>query len=415
MCASEMLPIDEGHQRAMRAGMLADTLRARQHEVTWWTSAFNHSTKRLRCDHTSTVTLGNGTRLKLLFGRAYRRNVCLARLLNHYQLALEFARQSAKEITPDLILCCWPTIELAAACVRYAEKHNIPVVLDVRDLWPDILLDVIPRSVRWVAKWVSLPYSRMTRKAFERCTAIVGISENYLNWGLGYAGRPRKEFDAVFPLGYQEPVLPPAVVEAERSYLQALGVDDSRTICWFLGSFGQTYDLEPIIHAARELQQLGESRFQFVFSGDGEKRRAWQELARGLRNVVFTGWLDAARIAAMMRMSRIGLAAYRKGAPQGLPNKIFEYLAGGLPILSCLTGECEQFLRSAGCGSQYVAGDSRSFLEELLKLTSSEKYRSRIAMKCLHAFRTQYSASRVYPALACHLERLAGCASSTPA
>ena len=53
VCAGEMLPVDKGNQRSMRAGMLAKALRTRDHEVTWWTSAFDHSSKRLRCDRSS--------------------------------------------------------------------------------------------------------------------------------------------------------------------------------------------------------------------------------------------------------------------------------------------------------------------------------------------------------------------------
>ena len=406
VCAGEMLPVDKGNQRSMRAGMLAKALRTRDHEVTWWTSAFDHSSKRLRCDRSSTMPLPDGTRLKLLQGRPYERNVCLARLINHCQLGREFKRESEREEPPELIFCCWPTIELGFACGQYWKRHNIPVVLDVRDLWPDIFVDVIPSSIRGLARALGLPYFQMTRRAFGRCAAVVGISEGYLSWGLEYAGRCRNQFDGVFPLGYAEPVFSKASVDSERQALRALGVDESRTVCWFLGAFARTYDLEPVIHAARQLQRAGTSQFQFVLSGDGEKRQAWQNLARGLNNVVFTGWLDGIRIAAMMQLSRVGVAAYRKGAPQGMPNKIFEYLAAGLPILSCLSGECEEFLKSEDCGTQYLAGDSQSFLAGLLNLTSSESRRAQVAANCVQVFRSRYSATKVYPALASHLERL---------
>ena len=49
---------------------------------------------------------------------------------------------------PDLILCSYPTIELSVEAVRYGRTHGIPVVLDVRDLWPDIVLDLLPTILR---------------------------------------------------------------------------------------------------------------------------------------------------------------------------------------------------------------------------------------------------------------------------
>jgi len=303
-------------QRCVRS-MLARTLLARQHEVTWWTSGFNHSAKCHRTPRTASVTTAEGIRLKLLRGVAYSRNVCIARLVNHYQLGQEFTCASDSEPKPDLIFCCWPTIELGVAAVRYAYRRSVPIILDVRDLWPHLYLDAAPQRFRPLARAALAPYFHMTRSAFRGCSAIVGISEGYLQWGLAHAGRPRGPWDAVFPLGYREPDLsrPPAPEQQEQ--LRSLGVDESRLLCWFLGSFGDTYDLESVILAAHKLESRGLQSYQFVLSGVGGKRAHCERLAGGLDNVVFTGWQDEDQITCMMRMARVGIAAYRKGAPPG--------------------------------------------------------------------------------------------------
>src|ERR1035437_9058710 len=228
ICISEPLPIDNGRPRLMRAGMLTSVLRERGHEVTWWTSSFNHSDKCQRSAESTSVTTPQGIRLNLLHGVQYSRNVCFRRLVNHYQLGRAFRRLSALQPKPDVIFCCWPTIEIAFECVRYARKHSVPIVLDVRDLWPDIFLNELPFSTRGVANLVLHPYIRMTRFAFRHCSAIVGISKGYLEWGLRYAGRDRGPSDAVFPLGYHEPTLSPTSAYRHRGHLGALGVDDSR-------------------------------------------------------------------------------------------------------------------------------------------------------------------------------------------
>jgi glycosyltransferase involved in cell wall biosynthesis len=386
--------------------MLARTLLARQHEVTWWTSGFNHSAKCHRTPRTASVTTAKGIRLKLLRGVAYSRNVCIARLVNHYQLGQEFTRASDSEPKPDLIFCCWPTIELGVAAVRYGYRRSVPIILDVRDLWPHLYLDAAPQRFRPLARAALAPYFHMTRSAFRGCSAIVGISEGYLQWGLAHAGRPRGPWDAVFPLGYREPDLsrPPAPEQQEQ--LRSLGVDESRLLCWFLGSFGDTYDLESVILAARELESRGLRSYQFVLSGVGGNRAHCERLASGLDNVVFTGWLDEDQITCMMRMARVGIAAYRKGAPQGLPNKIFEYMAAGLPVLSSLTGECQTFLEANACGLSYTPGDAGSFLDALLALTTDENRRTQLGANALGAFRSRYSASILYPQLVDHLERI---------
>ncbi len=46
---------------------------------------------------------------------------------------------------PDVIHVCNVPIELCHAAVTYGRAKGIPVVIDVRDLWPDVYLEVIPQ------------------------------------------------------------------------------------------------------------------------------------------------------------------------------------------------------------------------------------------------------------------------------
>jgi hypothetical protein len=261
--------------------------------------------------------------------------------------------------------------------------------------------------LRPLAKAALAPYYRMTNYAFRRASGIVGISESYLDWGLKCAGRSRGPQDALLPLGYWKPELTDTALADGREYLRGLGIDESRLVCWFLGSFGDTYDLEPVILAARELKARGLNKYQFILSGEGEGRARYEQLAAGLDNVVFSGWLNANQIASMMQVAQVGMAAYRKGAPQGLPNKIFEYMAGGLPILSSLAGECRQFLEANGCGLSYPAGSAVSFLDALLNLTNDATLLNRLGANALKNFNERYSASVIYAQAAEYLRECA--------
>jgi glycosyltransferase involved in cell wall biosynthesis len=186
-----------------------------------------------------------------------------------------------------------------------------------------------------------------------------------------------------------------------------MGIDETRLICWFLGSFGDTYDLEPVIEAARRLEHRGARSPQFVLSGDGRARERYQRLASGLSNVIFTGWIDADQIASMMQIADVAIAAYKMGAPQGLPNKIFEYMAAGLPILSALDGECKSFLTTSECGLYYEAGNADSFMGALTVLMQDPSLCRRLGDNGRAVFRAQYSSFIVYPKLAAHIERVA--------
>ena len=401
----EPLPLAAG-SRPMRAGLLAETLAARDHDVTWWASTFDHARKAQCRPAGGTVSLGAHLRLELLHAPGYRRNVSLARIRHHRAIARAFAVRAEPLPPPDLVYCCVPTLELTEAALRYASARGVPVVVDVRDLWPDIFVGAVPWPLRALARLLLQPEFRRARYVFRGATAILGVSEGYLEWGLRQAGRARGPWDAVFPHAYPRPTLDAAAVSHARGELAALGVDPRRVVCCFVGSFGRTYDLGTVIEAARLVARAGRDDLQFVLAGDGERRAAWQQQAAALSNVVFTGWISADAIVALLGMARLGLAAYAPHAPQGLPNKMFEYLSAGLPVVSSLRGEAERFLTETACGATYPAGDAAALAALLLQLAADDTARREMGRRALARYDAEFSAPHVYGRLADHLERL---------
>jgi glycosyltransferase involved in cell wall biosynthesis len=400
----EALPSDGKNVRLRRAATLARECAVRGHDVTWWTSTFNHQGKIQRAGADKGVTTEEGVRVEMLYSPAYRRNVSIGRLINHRLLGKSLARRIQKETPPDVIFCAWPTIEFSVVSTAFGHRNGVPVIIDVRDLWPDIFLDVVPRQLRPVMRVALQPMVRAAKDVFRKCAGITAISPGYLDWALGYAKRPRNKFDQVFPLGYEKPT--PSDIDAAqaRRELAGAGVDPAKKICWFVGVFGATYDLTTVIKTAALLQERGRDDIQFVLSGGGEKNSEWRKMAEGLRNVVFTGWVDGAKIVCLGEMSSIGLAAYTLSAPQGLPNKLYEYMAFGLPVVSSLRGEAEQFLAENRCGLTYQSNSPESLISELLRLVDNQQLQSEYGANGRELYNTQFRSEKVYPAMVDYLE-----------
>ena len=395
----EPLPIDGNDTRLLRTGILADLLNAVGWDVVWWSSSFNHTAKQHRCAKDTTISVGSRFEIKLLHAMGYSSNLSLRRMLNHRGIARKFTVLAEAETEPDVILCSFPTVELSRAATKYGRERGIPVVLDVRDLWPDVFLDMVPPKVRPLAHILLRGMFKDTRRVFRRCTSIVAVSQRYLDWALRYANREQTKEDLVFPLGYKMPSPTAEQLRRAETKFSDLGVEPSKIVCWFVGIFGRTYDLEIVIDAARHLQERGVDNIQFVLCGDGDYRATWEARSSGLTNVIFTGWVDASEIAYMARISSIGLAAYAAGAPQGLPNKIFEYLAAGLPVLSSLKGEARQLLQENECGIEYDPMARATFLAGLATLTENRDLRIRMGENAKQLFEDSYSSERIYPRL----------------
>lgn len=408
----ELLPVD-GQTRLFRYGILADMLAERGHSVVRWAPTFVHAYKRQRAEKDSSVKVNDRYRIELLYAKGYRKNISFSRLWFNYQIARAFKRRIRDVKPPDIILSALPAPGMCRVAIEYAGCHNVPVVIDVRDLWPDIFLTVIPQGLRWLGRFVLWPAFNSNQRIFREADAVTAVSSGYLDWGLTYAGRKRSETDAVFPLASLEKPLSEDRIKSERQFLLDRGVDPDRFICCFFGQFEASYDIETVIDAARLLDQSPGRKIQFVLCGDGRKMSSLRYRGTGLKNVIFPGWVSPATIKVLMEMSDAGLAAYVRNAPQGLPNKVFEYFCGGLPVLSSLHGELESIISENYCGSVYEAGDVEGLASAILKLYYNPREKRKMGENARRLFEERFSAGRVYAAMIDYLERIVKKAAAT--
>src|SRR2546430_16622679 len=87
----------------MRVGMLAERLASAGHDVTWWTSTFDHVAKVQRFAEDSTERVAGNYRIELLHAPGYASNHTLARVRHHRRSAAAFARPAAGALPPDLV------------------------------------------------------------------------------------------------------------------------------------------------------------------------------------------------------------------------------------------------------------------------------------------------------------------------
>ena len=326
----EQLPVNAA-PRTFRYGYLARALAERGHQVLRWAPTFNHYTKCQRFETDRRQDFGDRYAIQFVHSPGYRRNVSLERLRTYRILGERFRRLAAHEVAPDLIVAAIPSLEWAEAAVEFGRLRGIPVVIDVRDLWPDVFLNALPRGGRSLGRFLS-PYARMARAACRGATALSATSQDYLDWALCMGGRREQARDSVVPLGFEPESAAPEAIGANIALLRRSGIDPERPTCMFAGLFERSYDLESIVEAAARLAARGQTDLQFVLCGSGSKLLKIRERAARLPNVHCLGWVDTDMLQSVMSISTIGLCAYRSDALQSLPNKPFEYMANRLAI-----------------------------------------------------------------------------------
>jgi glycosyltransferase involved in cell wall biosynthesis len=397
----------DGSERRFRYGRLAEALVDRGHRVLRWAPTFHHATKRFRAHDNQLIAASEDYDVQLVHAPGYRRNVSLARRRSYRRLEAAIKPLMKDHTRPDLIVAAVPTIGWCRAAIEYGKFADVPVIVDVRDLWPDVYLTAVPAALRGLARVLLEPAFRSAQSVCREADALLGVSQTYLDWGLNLAGREASASDGVFPLGHDPVVMSPEVLRREQAELLRVGVDPLKSICMYAGLFETSYDLLTVVNAAKQMHAAGRRDVQFVLCGDGSQMPAVRRAAAALPNVVLLGWVRAETINALMGWSQIGLAAYSKGALQSLPNKLFEYLAGELAIASSLTGELPALLKTHRCGVTYEAGDSTSLTTALTGVLASPARLDSMRRRSKALFQEKYASPKIYARLADHLVAIA--------
>lgn len=407
LTVGEPLPTDEDKPRLHRSGMLSDVMLKRGHEVVWWSSTFNHTAKTSRFTHPVTLYPSPGSTLKLLHSISYGNSVSLARLYNHHSIGRQFARLAPLEPPPHLILASMPTIELSLAAARYGASRNIPVVLDMRDMWPDIFVNLAPLPLRPLANLVLRPLASMLREAASKATAITGITEPFVDWGLGYAGRQATAQDRWFPLAYSSGHPTDIEIEAGFRFWESHGIKRGAGgfIACFFGMMGRQFDMETVIMAARMIA-AGRPDIRFVLCGSGDNLETYKSSSAGCPNILLPGWVNKAQVWTLMRLASAGLAPYRSSTDFEIsyPNKPIEYMSAGLPIVSSLKGLLENLLIERECGLTYATGDSQGLAKALISLYEDSAKIKRMSANAQKTFDEMFTAEKVYSGMVDYLE-----------
>jgi len=376
--------------------MLAEYLVSKGHEVVWWNSDFDHHKKCHRKGDDALLQSASGAQIFLLHGCGYTGHVSLGRLRDHRQVARKFLDKSGLFPVPDVIISGYPPIELAAACVTYGKKNGVPVALDIRDAWPDIFVHAAPKGTRFFAKMALSLYDRFARSTLRGANALFSLTEPFLDWGLAKANRRRVAEDAVIPMAYESDPLADLSRESV-AYWQSQGLDPQKhwIICLFC-TFGRQFDIVTIIEAAKRLRRAGVSDVRFVLCGQGEGLEGYRQRSKDLDNVIFPGWVNQKHIRALMAISRAGLAPYfpDRNFRGNCPNKPVEYLAAGLPVMTCLEGFLSDMVKRERVGYVYEVASVDS-LVGVVEAARADSGHSSMRSRCLALFEKYYRSDAV--------------------
>jgi len=267
------------------------------------------------------------------------------RMLKFYQFASLAARIGKKLPRPDVVVATHTPLPIGLAGLALSRHFGVPFVFEVRDLWPEALVNVgalnNPVAIWWL--------KRMAARIYTGADHIVALSPG-IKEGILRTDVPEGKI-TVIPNGSDLDLFGPHVDgSAER---KRLGLGEKFAAVYF-GAMGLANGLEYIIEAARLLAERGNDRIVLVLHGAGAKRPELEQMAREykLSNVVFSnpapGKEHVARLVAACQACMVIYQATREYSWS--PNKMFDALAAGKPVLINVPGWLGETIENNHCG-----------------------------------------------------------------
>jgi glycosyltransferase involved in cell wall biosynthesis len=399
-------PLEQFGERPHRIGILSKMLVQANHQVTWWTTAYDHQHKKYLFNQDTEIQNEWGVNMIFLHPKTgYNKNISVKRIINHVQVGGKFTKISQNKEKPDVILCAYPTLDLAHQAVKYGQNNQVPVVIDVRDMWPDIFEEVLPNALTKISKLAFYPLQQKAKKIFKNTFAISGVTDEFVKFGVKKSGRKQKEFDQAFAFGYPQKNIGNEKKIQIKDALKKRGIHFNQFIVCFFGTIGAQFDFEPVIEAAKKLTALD---LQFVLCGKGDNLENLEERTKNIDNIIFPGWLTEEEIILLMENAKIGLSCYveKNNFLHNLTNKNIEYLAGKLPILTSIGGVSGSLFNQNNCGFVYD-NSSEKLTEYVSRLYNNFDLQQEMSKNAYSLFKKQFSAEKVYGEMIQYLEKIA--------
>ena len=409
----EPLPylVEEADERFLRAGQVARAAAVADHQVVWWNARFFHQKKHYRTPPENQLLPGQGGApdVVLLGSRGYTNHLGLRRFLDHRDMARSFRRLAPTQPEPDVIFCAWPVIDLCAAAVDFGKARGIPVVLDVRDLWPDVIYEKLNTRLPFRTNGAFLPYEIQGRRAIRGAAAISGLTQGMLDWARGRFGGSGP--DRVFHQCMTRAELIKDIQAEASAFWASKGVDleaPMTRLVWS-GSLIQETDGAALLEALEQLPEAAAREIQVVLCGTGALVPRIQETAARLPHLIYGGWVDAPKLTALTEASHIGLLCYldRFDFRNSVPNKVVDYCAAAMRVLTNLGGEVPRLLGDSDSVISYPTGDATA-LAQVLGNIAADPVRYRVKHAPSRAvFDEHFDAEKVLPGLISWLEDIA--------
>ena len=357
-------------------------LQKKGHNVKIFTSSKIHNTdiNMIKDKSLYKEEMEDGVEYTFVRSRDYKGNG-LDRILNMIDTPFKIQKAMRcfyKKEKPDVIYTSSPDLFVAFFALLFGKMHRIPVVVEIRDLWPESIVEYngmsrknpIIQILYQLEKWIY-------KKADQLIFTMEGGKEYIKDKGWDKKINLDKVNHVNNGVDLEE-----FAEDVKRYQIQDNDLEDEKFFkVIYVGSVRRANNIETLVNVGKELKQRGNDKIRIIICGDGTDRESLEKRCKteGLENVIFKGKVEKKYIPNILSKSNLNILNYKQANTWkygGSQNKQFEYLASGRPICSNVKMGYS-IIRTNDCGVEDNIISTKDYADVVLKYAemSEEKYK----------------------------------------
>ncbi len=275
------------------------------------------------------------------------------------------ARKLVSSLDADLVLATSTPLTVGLPGMKAAKRLGVPFVFEVRDLWPEI-----PIALNAVRNPLMIWYlRRMERKIYHAADHIFALAPG-IQAGICRTGYPADQVSMIPNSADLSLFRPDGGASLDVRY----GRPDELKLV-FTGAHGKANGLDAVLDAARCLKRRGVRGVRFVFIGVGGMKPLLVARSKDEGTDEMICWADSIpkrELAGVLPRMDVGMMIL-KNVPSFYygtsPNKFFDYISCGLPVLNNYPGWLADMIGEHRCGVVVPPDDPEAFADAVVHLS----------------------------------------------
>lgn len=306
------------------------------------------------------------------------------RLIAFIRFMLKSTIYAMKMKNIDMVIATSTPLTIGLPALALKKLKKIPYLFEVRDLWPEVPIQmgglknpILKNMAYWFEKII-----------YKNASYIIALSPGMKN-GVVSKGIPK---DKVFMI--------PNMAKVEEFYPRAknIALEKDLKLSPFsfklihFGALGRANGVETIISTAELLKDIDD--IEFVFIGGGSQEKSLQEECnnRNLKNIKFLGAFPMSITSEIVNICDVSIVSFLN-LPilyTNSPNKLFDSLSAGKPIIVNSAGWTKALVEENNCGYYVDPTNPRDLADKIFYLKENIEVRNQIGINTRNLAETKF-------------------------